>query len=520
MQHRYIFVLGILSSLCISSTFAAQPIDLSQQTPSMLSSLQSHLEEVSLAIDRKQTTHIRLRQMYEGHPVWGGDVVVHVPKGFDASLLKLNNKSTLNGLIYQNLNSDLGKASIAEVNADKVLQKAISLYQDSKGNRSDISKQTKKLMVYVDQKNKAHWAYLISFYVKPNHGMPEKPTYIMDALTFSVYEQWDDIQTVDAEGGGFGGNPKMGKLIYDGLQNNFPKMKIERHQNICYLQNADVSVKDFRYNDAVVQFNCDNMNPEHNNVYWSGELNSVNGAYSPDNDALYIGSVIKDMYQNWYGIPVLTLNGDPMMLNMRVHEDMENAYWDGEQMTFGDGGSTLYPLVSLGVGAHEISHGFTQQHSNLMYFGQSGGLNESFSDMAAQAAEFYSLGVNTWQIGPEIFKEEGALRYMDDPTKDCQGRSPGNSCSIGHVSDYHVGLNVHYSSGIFNKVFYLMATAPGWNTKKAFDVMVQANRFYWTPLASFDRAGCGVLRAAKDYDYSVETVRDALSAVGINPRLC
>ena len=53
---------------------------------------------------------------------------------------------------------------------------------------------------------------------------------------------------------------------------------------------------------------------------------------------------------------------------------------------------------------------------------QSGGMNEAFSDMAAQAAEVYAYGVgkNSWQIGPEIFKEKNkALRYMDMPSKDC-----------------------------------------------------------------------------------------------------
>ncbi len=59
-------------------------------------------------------------------------------------------------------------------------------------------------------------------------------------------------------------------------------------------------------------------------------------------------------------------------------------------MTFGDGASYFYPLVSLDVSAHEVSHGFIEQNSNLIYSGQSGGINEAFSDMAGEAAEFYS----------------------------------------------------------------------------------------------------------------------------------
>ncbi|MBV8801868.1 MAG: M4 family metallopeptidase, partial [Gammaproteobacteria bacterium] len=247
-----------------------------------------------------------------------------------------------------------------------------------------------------------------------------------------------------------------------------------------------------------------------------------NGGYNPSNDALFVGKVVQEMYRKWYNIPALVDDkGKAMMLIMRVHEYMDNAYWDGSSMTFGDGIDMFYPLVSLGVGAHEISHGFTQQHSGLEYWSQSGGLNESFSDMAAQAAEFYANGHNSWQIGPEIMKGDGALRYMDDPTKDCNGGSPGDWCSIDNVKDYYDGLDVHFSSGIFNKAFYLMGSDKGWNnTKKAFDVMVKANQDYWTPTTSFADAACGVLKATTDFHYDTDVVKAAFANVGIDVSDC
>ena len=73
---------------------------------------------------------------------------------------------------------------------------------------------------------------------------------------------------------------------------------------------------------------------------------------------------------------------------MLVHygKNLDNAFWNGSFVHFGDGGKTFYPTVGLDISSHEISHGFTQQHSGLIYKGQSGGLNESFSDMAGEAA--------------------------------------------------------------------------------------------------------------------------------------
>ena len=87
------------------------------------------------------------------------------------------------------------------------------------------------------------------------------------------------------------------------------------------------------------------------------------------------------MYRNWYNTAPLSFK-----LKMRVHysRNYENAFWDGSQMTFGDGATTFYPLVSLDVAAHEVSHGFTEQNSGLVYSGQSGGINEAFSDMAGK----------------------------------------------------------------------------------------------------------------------------------------
>jgi Zn-dependent metalloprotease len=145
-------------------------------------------------------------------------------------------------------------------------------------------------------------------------------------------------------------------------------------------------------------------------------------------------------------------------------------------------------------------------------------MNEAFSDMAAQAAEFYAYGgKNTWLIGSEVLKaEDDALRYMKKPSLDCNGGRPGLYCSINDASQYQEWQNVHWTSGVYNRAFYLLATTKGWDVKKAFDVMVQANRFYWVPKSTFKQGACGVIKAAKDYKYSVKDVRDAFKKVKIS----
>lgn len=499
------------------------------------------LKEIKRNVDFNHTLHIRVQETYQGHPVWGGDAIVHVPKAnnVNQSLMNvLTPASKMNGKLYQNLNVDLGAAP-QQAQAEKALQTAIANYQHKVGGKPVIKDQQSELIVYIDDNNKAVWAYKVSFYVEPLqiNGMPAKPVYVMDANTFTVYREWNDIKTLDdVTAGGFGGNEKIGKLVYDGLQGHLSALNMQRDSaaQTCYMQNEDVMVLNKSKHDTVISFPCNTTDSEHGGIYWNADMDAVNHAYSPANDALYAGAVIKNMYQNWYNVPVLIdETRHPMQLVMRVHDTdfgmSENAYWDGTQMTFGDGGSHLYPLTSLEIAAHEVSHGFTEQHSSLQYLGQSGGLNESFSDMAAKAATYYSIGtVDKWDIGSEVFKGDHAIRYMDQPSKDCKWyQMPGWDCSVDRADQVYVWwmVDVHHSSGVFNHLFYILSNSEGWNAKKAFDVMVQANMNYWTPQSTFQDAACGVMNATQDYaqqdqSYDAATVAAAFKQVALDTSKC
>jgi Zn-dependent metalloprotease len=222
------------------------------------------------------------------------------------------------------------------------------------------------------------------------------------------------------------------------------------------------------------------------------------------NDAHYFGGVVFNMYQTWLGVRPIS-----QKLLMKVHykRAYENAFWDGTAMYFGDGATTFHPLVSLDVTSHEVSHGFTEQNSGLVYSGMSGGMNEAFSDMAGEAAEFFMKGSNDYKVGAEIYKAAGALRYMNNPPLD--GRS------IDNAANFTSTLDVHYSSGVYNKAFYLLATKTGWNVQKAFQVMADANRLYWTASSTFNQGACGVETAALNRGYVKADVTAAFSAVGV-----
>lgn len=355
--------------------------------------------------------------------------------------------------------------------------------------------ESSRLVIFLDEAGIGHLAYAVSFYADAAHGVaaPTRPVVIVDAISGRVLKQWENLQHAQV-GTGPGGNQKTGQYEY-GTDYGFND--VAQSGSTCTMNNANVKTVNLNHGttgSTAFSYSCPR-----------NTVKSINGAYSPLNDAHYFGGVIYNMYQAYVGSAPLTFQ-----LTMRVHysNNYENATWNGSAMTFGDGASTFYPLVSLDVSAHEVSHGYTEQQSNLTYSGQSGGMNEAYSDMAGEAAEFYMHGSNDWQVGADIFKGSGALRYMDDPTRD--GRS------IGHASNYTNGMDVHYSSGVYNKAFYLLATKPGWGTVKAFQAFARANRDYWTASSTFNQGACGVETAAQDLGFAKTDVTAAFSSVGVS----
>ena len=363
------------------------------------------------------------------------------------------------------------------------------------GSRTQVENQTSELMVYIDDNDRAHRAYVVSYFAdKAGGGAPTRPVVIVDADTGRILHQYENLQPAD--GTGPGGNQKTGQYEY-GV--DFGYLDVQQSGSTCTMNNANV--KAVNLNGATSEWG----KPAYSYNCPRNTFKQVNGAYSPINDALYFGGVIFDMYSDYMDAAPLSFQ-----LTMAVHygSQHENAYWNGSAMLFGDGRNTFYPLVSLDVSGHEVSHGYTEQNSGLIYSNQSGGMNEAFSDMAGEAAEYFMNGSNDWLVGAQIFKGNGALRYMADPTQDGQ--------SIGHASDYYNGMDVHHSSGVYNKAFYTLATTSGWNTKTAFQAFARANRDYWTASSTFNQGAPGVVQAACDMGMDGQDVIDAFQVVGVN----
>jgi Zn-dependent metalloprotease len=168
-----------------------------------------------------------------------------------------------------------------------------------------------------------------------------------------------------------------------------------------------------------------------------------------------------------------SLDDAGMSLRSSIHfgDNYDNAFWNGTQMAYGDGSGEIFIPHCKGVDvvAHELMHGVTQYTLQLVYADESGGLNESLSDvfgsMFRQWTNKQSVEQADWLIGADILgtkvKAAGytCLRDMADPeSTKCIGQQ------ISHYSQYQTGMDPHESSGIANLAFYRIATALGGNS--------------------------------------------------------
>ncbi|MFC2140988.1 PKD domain-containing protein [Acidobacteriota bacterium] len=439
--------------------------------------------------DFNRVTHYRYQQTYRGIPVWGMQTII--------SRAPSHQVVRLNGTMVLGTSKDIKNipASLDPVSALRRMQDLHK--QRDIGAAWNFRNEQYETEIYIDKNDKAHLCYVVSFFADTRCGNPSRFIHFIEVNTGKVLESFDMLNY--AAGTGPGGNLKVGYYYYG---TDYGPFGVTENAGTCTMDTPDVRTVDLNHGTTGTtpySYTC-----------YENTHKEINGAYCPLNDAQYFGQAVYDMYNSWYGVPPL-----PFQLTLRCHysTNYENAFWNGSSITFGDGYTIFYPLVALDIIAHEVSHVFTEYNSGLIYSGQSGGINEAFSDIAGEAAKYYMRGSNNFMVAYDIFKNPGqALRYLYDP--------PLDGISIDHVDDYYEGLDVHYSSGIFNKAFYLIATSPGWNTKMAFDIFVRANRYYWTPNSTFQQGAEGAYYAAMDYGYPSWDAVDAFAQVGINGIIC
>ena len=215
---------------------------------------------------------------------------------------------------------------------------------------------------------------------------------------------------------------------------------------------------------AITVFNCN-----HGQTLPGAQV--ANPAASPDATAKHVSAEttsVAAFYSQVFGRN--SVDGAGMTLVSSIHYGVSynNAFWNGSQMTYGDGDGSIFIDFSRGndVIGHELTHGVTQHSLQLSYTNEAGGLNESLSDcfgsMFRQWEAKQTVDQADWLIGKDIMgpaalkKGFTCLRDMANPAaKHCLAPQPTK------FSQYRPGMDPHVSSGIPNLAFYVIAKAVG-----------------------------------------------------------
>ena len=220
-------------------------------------------------------------------------------------------------------------------------------------------------------------------------------------------------------------------------------------------------------------------------------------------DAHFGAETTYDYFKNVHGRNSIDNAG--FALNSYVHygNNYVNAFWDGSRMTYGDGNTTVKPLTAMDVCGHEITHGLTERTANLTYSGESGALNEGFSDIFGTTIEFYSnpsTYAPNWTIGERM---NYIIRNMANPK---QYQQPSTyKGTYWSTSDPHIG------SGVLNYWFYLVAVGgsgtndfaynyaiQGIGLDKAAKIAYRTLTVYLTASSTFANTRTASIQAAKD----------------------
>jgi Zn-dependent metalloprotease len=203
------------------------------------------------------------------------------------------------------------------------------------------------------------------------------------------------------------------------------------------------------------------------------EGNAATGDPAVDEAYDYMGNTYA-FYWDLFNRDSIDDQGMPLHGTVHYDKDYDNAFWDGRQMIYGDGDNQQFTRFtkSIDVIGHELTHGVTQNEAGLIYWGETGALNESISDVFGSLVKQYTNNQTAqqadWLIGQGLFTASVngvAIRSMKAPGTAYHDPVLGDDPQPAHMRDYvrQVDDNggVHINSGIPNHAFYLAAISLG-----------------------------------------------------------
>jgi Zn-dependent metalloprotease len=456
-------------------------------------------------------THVRMDRTYGGLPVLGGDIVVHQGA-----------KGAWEGA-SQTLKAPLTLALKAPLGAATATVKALAPAKATRAITNLRAAEAAPRLVVDTLSGKSRLAFEVLSIGRRADGTPSRLASYIDARTGKVIRREEQIHTADGSG----------QSLYSGTvpiqvtpSGSSYQLKDGTRGNAT---TTDMQGKTDSVLCTLLGIGCTNgvvFNSPDPSFGSGSNANRETAAV----DVHYGGAMTFDYFKNVHAHNGIFGNGTGAPSRVHYGNKYVNAFWDGSKMTYGDGdGVEFGPLVSLDVAGHEMSHGVTENTAGLTYSGESGGLNESTSDIFGTMVEFYAATTNDpgdYFIGEQFDLASGqGFRRMDDPALD----GASQSCWTTGTKN----LDVHYSSGVGNHFFFLLAegsgthqiggrthtsptcngsTVTGIGHEDAADIWFQALDAYMTSGTTYAQARTATLNAARDLYGAGSAQQNAVAA--------
>ncbi len=455
--------------------------------------------------DKYGITRVRSVQQYKGIEVFGSESTLHL----DAQKERITGK-------FHRIDQDVPVTpAFSLTNSLRIVQEDLKKLTSFR----ELNEAEKKLLDYdspehtlvIYGENNKEYALAWEITIRPN--LVQEWKYFVNATDGSILKKYNNTKS----------DGPLTATGYD-LNNVLRTFDVLLQGGTYYMYNMAEDMYNTETEEGVIfTLDAGNTSTEDLNYKYVTSSNntwSLKAAIS----AHYHATLTYRYFLNTFGRNSINNLGGDIISLINVAEDddgtsMENAFWNGKAVFYGNGGTYFKPLAgALDVAAHELGHGVVSNTANLEYYGQSGAINESYADIFGAMVDRQD-----WKIGEDVVRTayypSGALRDMANPHNG--GTKNEDYWQPAHVSEMYLGTQdnggVHINSSIGNHAFYLFATAV--SKEKAEQVFYLALNDYLTKTSQFIDFRIAVVQAARDLygDSSTEVTaaENAFIAVGI-----
>jgi len=388
--------------------------------------------------DQLGNIHYRYQLSYQNHPIHDAMFIVHVKNGkIYAVNGNLNRNISISNTVSLSESAAL-QLLLNKVNAKiykwQMPQEEILLQKES--NNPLATYYPKGAIVIAKDKKTQHYIYAYSFEIYASSPL-KRAIYYVDAANGNIVFENNLIHEANVNGTAVTKFSGTQAIKTDSVAPNSFRLR-ETYRGLG-IETYNM-LKGTNYGTAIDFTDTDNI--------WNN-VNTLKDEVATD--AHWGAGKTWDYY--YYKFERNSIDNLGFKIKSYVHYDVNyaNAFWDGQRMTYGDGNSSWQPLVALDICGHEITHGLTSFTANLDYQGESGAMNEAFSDIFGTAIEFYSKPATAnWLMGEDIGTP---IRSLSNPGTYTQ---PDTYLGASWYSGTADNGGVHTNSGVLNFWFYLL----------------------------------------------------------------